>query len=275
MSARDPERLTPEEERASQAVRALAPPAANAAFRARLKREFTSGAIERAGAREPLRPAVPLWRPVLGWALPVAAAAALVAVGVLNMGPRWELMSTRGAGDVVVDGVPVPITNMNDLARRLKHGVRLKLPSEGQIEIAIPGQLALQVAPGTDVTLPAAAGRWFGRGTRASVANGEVRITTGSSFHGARLAVETPEAMVHVMGTTLAVICEPTGTCVCVLEGTVRVAAQGEGAGAPVSEGHRRYVFNDARPPESAEIRPTEIGSLKEFRERRRHMMER
>jgi ferric-dicitrate binding protein FerR (iron transport regulator) len=275
MSAHEPEMLTPEEQRASAAVRALSTPPADAAFRARLAREFASGAIARAGAREALRPVAPAWRAVLGWAIPVAAAAALLVVGVLNRGPRWELVSSRGAGDVVVDGVPVPIASMNDLARRLRRGVRLKLPSEGQIEIAIPGQIAMQVAPGTDVTLPASAGRWFGRSTRASVANGEVRITTGAGFHGARLAVETPEAMVQVTGTTLAVICEPTGTCVCVLEGSVRVAAQAGGAGVPVSEGHRRYVFNDARAPESAEIRPTEIGALKEFRERRRPLMER
>jgi hypothetical protein len=193
----------------------------------------------------------------------------------MNLGPRWQLVSSRGAGEVVVDGVPVSISDMNGLERRLKHGARLRLPNEGQIELAIPGQVALQVAPGTDDTRPAAAGRWFGRGTRASVAHGEVRITTGKAFYGARLAVETPEAMVQVTGTTLAVICEPTGTCVCVLEGSVRVAAQAGGAGVPVSEGHRRYVFNDARAPESAEIRPTEIGALQEFRERRRPLMER
>jgi ferric-dicitrate binding protein FerR (iron transport regulator) len=274
MSAREPDVLTPEEKRASEAVRGLASPAADAAFRARLKRAFASGAIERVPERAPSR--IPFWRhPVLGWAMPVAAAAALLLVGVMNLGPRWELVSSRGAGEVVVDGVPVSISDMNGLERRLKRGVRLKLPSDGQIEVAIPGQVALQVTPGTDVTLPAAAGRWFGRGTRASVAHGEVRITTGKAFHGARLAVETPEAMVEVTGTTLAVICEPTGTCVCVLEGRVRVAAQAEGAGAMVTEGHRRYVFNDARAPESAEIRPTEMVPLREFRERRRLMMER
>jgi ferric-dicitrate binding protein FerR (iron transport regulator) len=126
----------------------------------------------------------------------------------------------------------------------------------------------MQVAPGTDLTLPASAGRWFGRATRASVANGEVRITTGTGFHGARLAVETPEAMVQVTGTTLAVICEPTGTCVCVLEGSVRVAAQAGGAGVPVSEGHRRYVSTTrarrsrrrSAPPRSARSRSSASG---------------
>ena len=273
MSARAPELLTPDEKRASDAVRALAAPHAEAAYRARLKREFVSGAL--AAPTRPPRAAIPLLRrPALAWAaLPAAAAAALIVVSALNRGPTWELVASRGAGEAVVDGVPVPLTHADELQRRLRRGARLRLPSDGEIEIALPGQMALQVTAGTDVTLPAAVGRWLGRSARASVAHGELRITTGAGFHGARLAVETPEAMVEVTGTTLAVICEPTGTCVCVLEGRVRVAGQAEGAGVMVSEGRRRYVFNDARPPESAEIRSNEQASLREFREQKRAMM--
>jgi len=274
MSARGPELLSPEQKRASDAVRALGAPPADAAYRARLKREFASGAL---GARE--RPAVlplPFWRrPALAWvALPAAAAAALIAVSTLNRGPDWELVASRGTGEAVVDGVPVSMARAGDLKRRLRPGARLQLPPDGEIEIALRGQMAMQVVAGTDVTLPAAAGRWFGRSARANVTHGELRITTGAGFHGARLAVETPEAMVEVTGTTLAVICEPTGTCVCVLEGRVRVAGQAEGAGVMVPEGRRRYVFNDARPPETAEIRANEHVSLAEFRELKRAMME-
>jgi ferric-dicitrate binding protein FerR (iron transport regulator) len=277
MSARDPELLSPEEKRASEAVRSLRSPPLDAAYRARLKREFASGALAGTGTRErSAPPPLPFWRrPALAWvALPAAAAAALIVVGALNRGPGWELVSSRGAGEAVVDGVPVPMARAADLARRLKPGVRLQLPTDGEIEIALRGQLAIQVAPGTDVTLPASAGRWFGRSARANVAHGELRITTGAGFQGARLAVETPEAMVEVTGTTLAVICEPTGTCVCVLEGRVRVAGPAEGAGVMVPEGQRRYVFNDARPPETAGIRPNEHVSLQEFRELKRAMME-
>jgi hypothetical protein len=73
--------LTPEEERASQAVRALSTPPADAAFRARLKREFASGAIARAGsARGRCDPRSR--RGARCWAgrFPVAAAAALLVV---------------------------------------------------------------------------------------------------------------------------------------------------------------------------------------------------
>lgn len=43
MSAHEPEMLTPEEQRASAAVRALSAPPADAAFRARLAREGDDG----------------------------------------------------------------------------------------------------------------------------------------------------------------------------------------------------------------------------------------
>jgi hypothetical protein len=41
-----------------------------------------------------------------------------------------------------------------------------------------------------------------------------------------------------------------------------------------VHAGRRRFVFNDGRSPESAEIRPNEIGALGEFRDSRGAWME-
>jgi len=78
---------------------------------------------------------------------------------------------------------------------------------------------------------------------------------------------------VEVTGTTLAVICEPAGTCVCVFEGVVHVGAKGAAAEA-VPGGRRRYVFSDGRPPEVADIRPAEIGKLGSFRAGRRDWLE-
>jgi len=278
MSASDLERLTPEEARARDAVRSLAPPAADTGYRARLRQGFASGALAPARPREGLRPLpIPLYRrPALRWALlPVAAAAALVAITTLNQGPRWELISSRGEGVAVIDAVPVPMNHAEDLARRLRPGARLRLPEGAEVEIVSRGQIAMQITPGSDVTLPEPPGRWFGRHARAGIAEGDVRITTGAGFRGARLEVETPEAIVEVTGTTLAVICEAGGTCVCVFEGRVTVAGRGEGSKVPVAEGHRRFVFNDGRPPESAGIRPVEDVMLRQFREERRVVLER
>ena len=271
MSGSELERLQPEERRASQALRELRDPAADAGFRARLKRDFMSGAP----ARQPVAPRFPgLRRPGFFWvAVPAAAAAVLIGLVMLNPGPQWEVLSARGEGAVVIDGVPVAIHYAADLERRLKPGARLVTPPEGVLEIMLPGLVAMQIAPGTDVVLPAAPGLWFAREANARLRVGEVRVTTGASFPGARLAVETPDAMVEVRGTTLAVICEPTGTCVCVLEGSVTVASKREGAGVPVTAGRRRYVWNDDRAPEVADIRGNEIGELREFMEQRRPLM--
>ena len=63
-------------------------------------------------------------------------------------------------------------------------------------------------------------------------------------------------------------ICEPTGTCVCVFEGVVDVAAMG-GTTEPVSAGRRRFVFNDGRAPVVAEMRPGEHDRLGEMHRHR------
>ena len=66
---------------------------------------------------------------------------------------------------------------------------------------------------------------------------------------------------------------EPAGTCVCVYDGVVKVGPMG-GSMEPVSSGRRRFVFNDGRAPESAEIRPMEITKLGMFRDSRRGFLE-
>ncbi len=206
----------------------------------------------------------------LRWAaLPLAAAAALAAASALNQGPPLTLRARIGEGVVVVDGVPVPMADAAQLARRLRPGARVRVPDGARIELVSEGQLAIQLAGGTDVALPGVPGRWFRRVARAEVRGGELRIATGARFHGARLEIETPEAAVTVTGTTLAVICEPTGTCVCVLDGRVAVSRKGESL-VVVPAGWRRYVYNDNRAPEMNGMRPDEHDQLGEFRDRRR-----
>lgn len=253
--------LTPDEQRARDAVRGLAPPRAEPAFRARLKADFVSGAIASTRPRVVvLRP----WyaRPAFAWvAVPVAAAAALLLVPVLNRGPAWEMTRLTGDGIAVVDGRPIPLGHADQLARRIRPGVRVELPEGAVLELAVPGTLALELSHGADVTVPARPGRWFAREVSTEARSGEMRIATGPAFHGATLRIATLEARVEVTGTALAVICEPEGTCVCVEEGTVQV---GEKAGPMVAvpAGMRRYVYNDARAPVLAPMRPEEHEAL-------------
>jgi len=257
---------TPAEARARDAVRALPPPAADAAFRARLKADFVAGSIAppvRAATIVPLRSAF-TWRRAF---VPLAAAAAavLVIAGVLNRGAPWHLMAVAGDGVAVVDGVPVPLGHADELARRLVPGARVRVPETATVELASMGTLAIQLTPGTDLTVPAVPGRWWARRVAAEIRSGEIRVTSGRRFKGARLAIETPAASVELSGTTLAVICDPEGTCVCVLEGHARVGPRG-GAMMSVPGGMRRFVFLDARAPELATMREIEHVKLGEMR---------
>jgi len=267
------EPMTAEARQAREALRALPRPVPSAVFRARLRQEFVSGTIESAA---PARTLVIPWHrtAMTRWgATALAAAAVLVVVSVLNQAPAWKLGDVHGDGIVVVDGVPIPTQHVADLEQHLKSGVFVQVPDGVDLEIASAGQMALQFTAGTQASVPQPPGRWFQRHALAEVRGGEVRVTTGRDFHGARLAVETPEARVEVTGTTFAIICEQAGTCVCVLEGRVMVGTRGGAGMTAVDGGRRRYVFADGRPEESAEMRDTEHAELPRFRARMNRAM--
>jgi ferric-dicitrate binding protein FerR (iron transport regulator) len=129
-----------------------------------------------------------------------------------------------------------------------------------------PGSLVIHVMGRTAMTVPQAPRR--GRAAEAKLDSGQVRVTTGPAFAGARLVFETPEAIVRASGTTYAVIREPAGTCVCVFDGMVEVGPKGRKL-ERVEHGRRGFVFTDGR-IEHAEIRYDEIGQLGAFRDRNR-----
>jgi hypothetical protein len=285
--------LSPDARRARDAVKELSRPRPEASFRSRVKRAFIDGTI--AGARvptagsaagpKPARPALarppaatasqPWWRsrPWMTALVPAAGiAAAAIAVAGLNRGPAWEVVDASGEGIAVVNGRPIPVGHREDLTRAMRGGARVVMTSGASLVIASPGQMVMQITSASDVTLPASVGRWFARAVRAAVRTGEIRVTTGRDFHGARLYVATPEADVRVTGTTLAVIREPRGTCVCVMEGVVDVGAHGQ-AMAAVTAGHRRYIFNDGRAPEQDVMRPVERVKLGELRDQHQAQM--
>jgi len=265
--------LGPEEGRAAEAVRGLSQPRPEATYRDRLKREFVAGtlglpgrglrAVDAPAPREPR----PTWSTLV---MPAAAGLVMVSALVLNQGSGWQVVGASGGGAAEVDGVSISLQETAALERAIAAGGRVILPSGGSLRIAAPGLMTVEITPSTEAMLSRPPARWLGRIASAELANGEIRVSTGSRFHGSRLMVRTPEAAVEVTGTTLAVIREPTGTCVCVMEGTVRVGAHGKEM-MPVSAGRRRYLFRDGRPPEQAEMRPIERVKLGEMvREGRR-----
>jgi ferric-dicitrate binding protein FerR (iron transport regulator) len=130
----------------------------------------------------------------------------------------------------------------------------------------------MQLSPGTDMVLPNPPGRWFGKSARASVDRGHLRLTTGRHFDGSRLAITTPDATIHVTGTTLAVIAEEAGTCVCVLDGTAHVRPR-RGAMTPVPPGTRCEVAHTDGSMHHGEIRMAERPKLLDLRDRLKSVM--
>ncbi|NOT33341.1 MAG: hypothetical protein HOP12_04130 [Candidatus Eisenbacteria bacterium] len=289
----DQEPLEPEALEVARALRELEAPPVDPAFRARVTPAFArgtltegrfsglAGEVDPEAEREtpeaefedantapfPARVVRGPWRRVRQSALLAAAAALLVSIGLgLNAGPDWTVVDIAGDGVVKVDGRPLSVRNLEDLSRALRRGGRLETAGGG-LTLRAGNELLIEVTPGSDAVLPAAPNRWFDRGAEARLAAGELRITSGSDFRGAHLGVRTPEVMVGVSGTTLAVIREPHGTCICVLEGRVQVAPHGA-LSRPVDRGQRRFVFNDGRSPEDAAIREVENVKLGMFRDR-------
>jgi ferric-dicitrate binding protein FerR (iron transport regulator) len=285
------EGFSPEGERARRAIRAgePEPPRADAAFRERLRGDFVSGRLDAAGERSPgserggrlrqtaaTEPGRPWFRRPLP-AMAALAAAAMLAVFMAdfaNRGPDWTLLEAAGTGEVVIDGDAIPIHRADLLAERIKPGVEVEVPATGTLEILSPKTLLVELTPGTKLTIPPPPPRYFNRNAELWTRAGLLRLTTGPSFSGARLDLHTPDAVTRITGTTIAVIMEPMGTCVCVLEGEVDVGPQSGGPMMAVGAGRRGYVFRDGRPLATDSIRETEMLSLARFRSTRIHILE-
>lgn len=278
MSTADEIEITAAERGAQAAVRSLAAPAEapSEAFRARLREGFVAGTLVAVVPEEPAAlpipeapPAEPKGRVIAGpWRLrpsvwvPLAAAAALVfALGLANRGPRWEVVATTGEGVVRIDGQSVPARATEVIGRLAARGGRVQLPDGVGLDLVAPGQMAVRLSAGSDVRLSGAPNRWIGRSARIAIEVGDVFISTGREFRGAQLAVTTPEARVDVLGTSFAVMRFGHGTCVCVMEGRVRVGAAYDGSAAEVAEGERRFCYPSA-PPYSETILESSVHEL-------------
>ena len=146
---------------------------------------------------------------------------------------------------VAYDAARLTPAQAGAMRERLRRGARVQLEG-GTLDLVIPGVVALSLSPGADVTLSPAPNRWVPRDLTAGIVRGNVYFSTGRRFHGARLDVRTPEGSVRAVGTSFAVLCGPGETCVCVMEGSVRVAegtAEVAG-GARVPHGMRRVLHD-------------------------------
>jgi len=283
----DPVVLEADRRRGAEALARLADEPARTEFRSRLRDAFQAGTLTAPATRSPApreagpapgRLAVraggasrrPWLTPERTWILaPLAAAAALLVVVALDRGPAWRVTHVSGEGIAIVDQTPVPLNHVEEMSSALHAGARVRVPDGAEIEITAGTELVVRMMSGTDAIVPPTPSRWLHRRVTGRIEHGQWRITTGPRFAGARLEVETPHADIEVSGTTLSVICEPTGTCVCVFEGRVRVGHTPRDR-VSVEAGHLRYVWADGGPPKDAGIRPIENEQLGKFREEKR-----
>src|SRR5438309_7064675 len=85
----------------------------------------------------------------LRWALSLSTTSAwLIVLAGLNHAPPWTAMPNAGSGQVVVNGVSVPVRDYHQVTRRLIPGARVRLESDQDLDILSSGVLALQLTPG-------------------------------------------------------------------------------------------------------------------------------
>jgi ferric-dicitrate binding protein FerR (iron transport regulator) len=239
-----------DDESIAKCVRDLPAVKADAQFRDRLRSAFVSGEIDSAPADDrdarptPARRSTSIrwWR----WMLTAAAAAAVavVAVMALNRGPVLRVLEATGDGYARVDGVPIALTDPGTIENSIYPGSSLSIGSGATLDLIADGVAIYEVVSGSRMTVPATPGRWFNRTAECSLLVGEIRMKTGPRFPGSRVRVYTPDGIVDVTGTLLSVQCDASGTCVCVLEGTVRVGVD-EGDMEPVPTGNRKIMLKD------------------------------
>ena len=239
--------LTPEGERVRKEVRALPAPAAHPAFRNRLRREFATGRFE--AHTRPTAHLIPratawfTWR----WAVPATAILLVIAFAFVNQGPDWRVMTAEGTGSAIVNGTTFSLSDTPALARALRRGGSVSVPEGSQLTLLSPNTLLVQVAPGSEVTLPVPSGRWFRRTMKAAVSRGEARLLTGAGFPGRVMYIDTPAGTTVLTGTLVSVVTDGTFTCVCVGEGIAQVG-DSQKSMEFVPADMRKVMFADERP---------------------------
>jgi ferric-dicitrate binding protein FerR (iron transport regulator) len=116
------------------------------------------------------------------------------------------------------------------------------------LQARLGDRLVVRVLPGSRIALPRGPGRLFGHHRTLRVEEGGLFASTGGRGLGFELDVASPCAVTTVRGTTFAVLRIPHGTCVCLLEGEIRLRTDA-GDEVTVEAGHRVQVFDDGREP--------------------------
>ena len=265
--------LTEQERRTRDAIRSSGEVRADAAFRERLKREFSSGTIAEPVASEEKTRSFRFnpWAWVL---VPAAAAVLLLAIFLpRNSAPAWSIQAVHGEGVIEVEGQPLPTGEPERIAQALVAGGHLLLPDGIGLDLRLDDRLILAVDKGSDVTLQALPEPGAQELLVAEVHDGELRIMTGPGFPGTEMHILTAEGRTEITGTIISVYKDDGYTCVCVLEGTALIGPD-EHRLEEVGEGLLMVMFADGSDPIVAEISSDHETDLLEFEERYKHLFE-
>ncbi|HPF70521.1 MAG TPA: hypothetical protein PLQ13_07635 [Candidatus Krumholzibacteria bacterium] len=262
MSANEHDNLDPGQRLAQDAVRSLGSAPVDPEFRARLKAQFTAGAIPDEGPVVLSAPAPRSRGEFWGWGLLAAAALAVAVLTGLNPLPGPRLLGSRGEGEIVVDGTTVAAADEAGLGRLLRPGARIETAPGTVIDLEYPGSLTMRVEGGSLLELPARPGRWHHRDVTAGLAVGEISVRTGPKLAGGRLDVTTPQGEARIYGTLINVYTDSVLSCFCLHDGTAHVhRADGVDLGA-VPPMMRRVTFTDGREPDLSPIAPPHLADM-------------
>jgi len=233
-------------------------------FRAKLRSQFVSGTLE--GTSPKVLPG-PRWRgPHVVALFGVAAACIALVVWLGGQAPPWQWRGTQGdAGQILVSGHAVDPADPAAAEALLRPGATIRTTGSMQVDLELKNRLSVQLAPGTEMTVPEWPHRWFGGDATCQVTEGEARFVTGPGFGDSRLLIRSTVASIEVTGTVLAVIAASDSTCVCVLEGKVTMVDL-DGSETSVPAGMRRSISRTGTPV-TEEILPMERMKLEMVRD--------
>jgi hypothetical protein len=226
----------------------LSRPAADPAFRARLRQRFLD--VDAPPTAEPRMVPVRKRNNVfpLVWPAVLAASVALVIVFVLSNDNvvRWRVLDAATHASYVVDDHAVDETQEQRMIELLQSAHDIETQDQG-LRVQLLDQLVLELGPHTRVSQmrfpPAGA-------YSLHVDSGSLRVGTGPGFPGG-LHITTDDMVTNVTGTIYAVDVEPKkGTCLCCLHGTVMCDAKDKSGAHPVGDDKRGFAYHDGKPAE-------------------------
>lgn len=175
----------------------------------------------------------------------VAAAAAILLVTLFVPEPvRWHV---RLDGALALDGQDFTPGEEDRLAAELERSgwVETRATRAG---FELGGTLEVELTPGSSLRFPPLPDFDGLVPLELELARGEAYVRTLEGYPGNPIRVHTEVADVTLSGTTVGVLVDEAGTCVCVAEGRVRVTSASGSADVPARETLRLFHDNAMGP---------------------------